>query len=267
MRWSIYRHEEYVQEGGKFVVVVLDMIARLFLGLDVTLAVVGVIAAVVAGGVCLVRSRMLGVDARTYLGGWRSRYDVFVARWRLHVRVALFVGCALLFFYSPVEQLSSYREPLQLTGLLYEKPGATAREATSQSAQLVAAIRGHETARLVDHFGATLLPYALLSAALLLVAWHLSVGWKARAVLVAPFVIVTSTYVLLLPMVYGVLIRTNRLPRIIIHAAGAGDEKLYLLEKVDEAFVVWNPAAGTIAWLPTREVSGAELREDDVIVR
>jgi Leu/Phe-tRNA-protein transferase len=81
--------------------------------------------------------------------------------------------------------------------------------------------------------------------------------------MVSPFVIVFMVFLILLPMVYGVLMRPARFAHVSIESENrmladrpAG---LFLLNKTDNEFVLWDPARRQVLWIPKEGVKGARV--------
>jgi len=100
---------------------------------------------------------------------------------------------------------------------------------------------------------------------LLLAACGLTRGWRGRVLLATPFAAVFAISLVWLPLEYGKLELLNKFPKALIHfehsaeTAGQPPVTMYLLNKSDSAFVLWDAERRQIVWTPNRTVVSAEI--------
>ncbi len=107
---------------------------------------------------------------------------------------------------------------------------------------------------------------------LLVLAWNLYRASRWGTLLTVPFAAVFAISLLYLPLEYGKLALPNKFPQVAIRlehpaqtagqsASGEPTAAMYLLNKTDSEFVLWDPGRRKIVWLPTRTVASAEISE------
>jgi SAM domain (Sterile alpha motif) len=102
---------------------------------------------------------------------------------------------------------------------------------------------------------------------LLLLAWALNRAWRWNALLVAPFAVVFAISLAWLPQEYGKLALSNKFLQALIryeHPAEPTSQPaltLYLVNKTDSEFVLWDAHQRKIVWVPSRIVASAEISE------
>lgn len=165
----------------------------------------------------------------------------------------------LLFHLLP--HLREFNRPLDLSNLLYAGPEA----AEGDRAQTLLAtwlVRG-ESLSLRRYF-AGLLYLQLEAGAVLLLAWRVTTPLRQRGLLLAPFVVVAALFTAYLPLAYGVLVPEARYNVVSLRLGAdraAPASTLFLLEKTDQEFVLWDPREGRVLWVPRGEVKLAKIGE------
>jgi len=94
-------------------------------------------------------------------------------------------------------------------------------------------------------------------------AWQLVAVWRLRIVLVAPFAVVLLLYTVFLPMLYGILMQPLRFPVVTIDPENAGalstDAPIYLLDKSDREFIVWDQKRKMTVWIPSSVIKSVQI--------
>ena len=169
----------------------------------------------------------------------------------------LYVGLLLLLFYI-IEDPQAFNDPLKITNLLYQ---STADNSLHGGAEKVARLLVDGDTTQLNSFFTDALLFEVKAVILLLLAWQVTAAWPTRPLLVAPFIIVFMLYTIFLPMLYGVLKQQIRFPVITL---SSGNEllskstgKLFLLNKNDQEFVVWDSIRKKVLWIPKGEVKAA----------
>jgi len=117
---------------------------------------------------------------------------------------------------------------------------------------------------LLDRY-AILVNQQVVIGLLLLLAWGLNRAWRWNALLVAPFAVVFAISLAWLPQEYGKLALSNKFPQALIRfehpaeATGQPAATLYLVDKTDNEFVLWDAHQRKIVWVATRVVASAEI--------
>ena len=246
-----YGQERYVEEGGRFLVDVLGLLGEILLNLLIS-----------AGFVTLLVLAPLGYFMRHRLGAARARWHARLAQMRQSgpARALVFAALLVLLLVGS-EDPQSLNAPLQISNLLFvqQQPAA---------GSLSALLLNGDSVRLKAIFANSLL-MLLKAAVLLLLAWRVAAPWRWRLLLSAPFVLIVLLYTVLLPMLYGVLQRQIRLPVISLDTTmtwpGSGAEKLFLLNRTERDFVLWDAHARRVLWLPVGAVRSAQIRQVETL--
>ena len=102
---------------------------------------------------------------------------------------------------------------------------------------------------------------------LLLLVWAFNRAWRWGLLMTAPFAAVFVISVAWLPFEYGKLALPNKFPQVLIRLEHAGEPGsaqpgvMYLLNKTDSEFVLWDARRRSIVWLPNRTLASAEMLE------
>lgn len=242
-----FSEEQYTQEGARFIADMADLVARIALPLIM-------VAIVLAAGVFLLRRTGL----RRQMDAAREWFAALAERkpwaWRSAAYGALLVLLALLID----RELALFGAPLAISDLLFAPSVGAGGEAGQIREWLVTGDRAS-----LDNLYFNLTLSVIKGGALLLLVWRVVEPWRLRIFLIAPFALSFLLSSLMLPMTYGVLKRPVRFPRIVADSesrmlARVGGE-VYLLDKTDDEFVLWDAAARRVIWLPRDEVKGAEI--------
>jgi len=255
-----YDTEFYIRRGGSFFFYVTNLIVERIL---LHLLVIVILAA--ATGFLVHRLlRKIGLLQRaqsylTNLGNGKLTSPVSRG-------IIIYAILIVLFAYQLYERLDLFTTPLNVSNLLYE----TNRTASSQTEALVReSIMQGQTLRLKLHFFDVLIS-VILSAALLFIAWKATSGFKFWPLLVAPFALIFLIYLLLLPMVYGVLIIPSEYSPVKVSSGNKvlsdQSENLYLITKVRDEFILWNATRKKLLWVPRNEIRAAEIGQKESIL-
>jgi len=156
----------------------------------------------------------------------------------------------------------------QLQAHLWFPEDLTVSGVLTDSAAAASPIRGWIQAGreelLLDRY-AILVNQQVVIGLLLLLAWGLNRAWRWNALLVAPFAVVFAISLAWLPQEYGKLALSNKFPQALIRfehpaeATGQPAATLYLVDKTDNEFVLWDAHQRKIVWVATRVVASAEI--------
>jgi hypothetical protein len=186
----------------------------------------------------------------------------------------LYVALILLLLWHYDRYFESFQNPLRITNVLYRTSGDQNSGGTNvpamqnsnplESNQIRTWLEQDNTERTHDHFRRLL--WGEVSAALLLAAaWHVTIGWRWRMLWISYFAISFVVYTVSLPMVYGVLEEPIEYPVITLDATDTAlthlTGKLYLLNKTDQDFVLWDAQGKQLLWIPRSEVRWAAVRQ------
>lgn len=249
-----YGQERYVEEGGRFLVDVLGLLGEILLNLLISVGFVALLVLLVLAP--------LGYFMRRRLGAARARWHARLAQLRQSGRArALLFAALLALLLAGSEDPQSLNAPLQISNLLFVQEQAAA-------GSLSALLLSGDSVRLKAIFANSLL-MLLKAVVLLLLAWRVAAPWRWRLLLSAPFVLIALLYTVLLPMLYGVLQRQIRLPVISLDTTtawpGSGAEKLFLLNRTERDFVLWDAHARRVLWLPVGAVRSAQIRQVETL--
>ncbi len=257
-----YSNEHFLQEGAKFFIVLGYAVAKIFLPL---LIIVGVISF----GFFLLMVCCFRGTARLErsLHTWGDRLTKFDKKipWRIFLYFLLF----LLFMFHSDIYLDKFNSPLLVSGLLYTSPSG---EHTVSGC----IIKGDEADKIKQwliegntecpqiYFFHLLLYGEILAGALFLLAWHVTLRYRLRFLMLSPFMIGFMLYTVSLPMIYGVLVRPVKYAVI---AFGSGDEAVtrepeafFLLNKTEHEFIAWDARRRRVRWISKDEVKRAEVQ-------
>ena len=170
-------------------------------------------------------------------------------------RTLLFVALLAFLLFHLASYLADFKPALEVRDLLYRQP------AESDVARW---ILGGQSARLASHF--FVLVWAAAQAGLTLaLVWYVTRPMRGRPWLLAPFVFLFMLYVVFLPISYGALMRPTRFPLVVLTPASAVPAgvkaNLFLLNRNEREFVLWDQRARRVLWLPSQAVQAAEVKE------
>jgi hypothetical protein len=237
-----YEPTFYIQRGAGFLLVSAMAIGQFWFGLFI------------AAALGFLGWRLLGRRGRRLLAHRPFRgLAGHRALWAVAAYLALLMLLAL--------QLRAhflFPEDLAVSGVLYPLPDGAA--ASPIRDWLLAGKDG----LLQDRY-AILVNQQVVIGVLLLLAWLLHRAWRWNGLTIAPFAVVFAISLAWLPLEYGKLALPNKFPQIAIRyekpAEGAGGQaaSIYLLNKTDNEFVLWDAAQRKIVWVPSRDVAAAEI--------
>jgi hypothetical protein len=244
-----YGHEHYLEEGGRFILSIVGQTGEILFNLLLAVGIIALPLGLAAGLWYLLRRqsmRAVREKLRGSLAKLRGRWP-----WRAGVFVVL-----LVLLFAGAEDPQAFNDPLEVSNLLFagnpERPGLPRLLADGDSVSLKAI------------FSNSLL-LTLQAGVLMFLAWQVVAPWRWRLLAVSPFFIIFMLYVLLLPMLYGVLQRQIRLPLVTLVPSGewpvTTSDRLFLLNRTDRDFVLWDAGQRKVLLLPLDAVKAAEIRE------
>jgi hypothetical protein len=238
----VLSHDRYLQAGGEFFVAIAAELLQVMLVLVIALAVVAAgPAIIVLAGFAALRHWLPEGLARA-----RERLSEFVERRSVWLRAG---GCISLFgalLWIAVDP-SDFIELFKVADLLLIDPQALSGKA---AILLMSGDAGH-----LDAVFSRCLYVELAVTALTLAVWRLAAGWRLQLLVASPFVITSILYLVLLPMLFGILKHQIAFPKITISPPGefatapAGGD-LFLLNKSENDFVLYDATARKLIWLP-----------------
>ncbi len=242
-----FSEEQYMQEGARFIAEMADLVARIALPLLM-------VAIALAAAVFLLRRTGL---RRRMDAAWEWSAELAERKpwvWRSAAFGALLVLLTVLID----RELALFGAPLAISDLLFAPSGGPGGDAGQIREWLVTGDRAS-----LDNLYFNLTLAVIKGGVLLLLAWRVVEPWRLRILLAAPFALAFLLSALMLPMAYGVLKRPARFPRIVADSeskilAGVQGE-VFLLDKTDDEFVLWDAVARRVIWLPLDEVKSAEI--------
>ena len=251
----------FIQEGAMFLLDVAVIIARTVLPIVVVLGIITAVLVVAGYGIArILASRAPSLDER--MNQWK---DVVIS-WREHLLLCqvLYAALLMLFFVHTDTYLNDFNQPLQISNVLYGESGiGTAVSSDPKTVALrKSLLQGDEKLTHAYFFNA--LFGEVLAGLLLVMAWHITNGWRWQPMWVSWFVISFIIYSASLPMMYGVLWVSAKYPIItfsspddtLTHGLGT----LYLLSNTDTEFVVWDAAGKRLLWIPKDEIKWADVK-------
>ena len=266
-----YRNEHYMQEGAKFFLVFADLIGRIFLPLLISLGVIAVFAGLpimIVFFVCRfssARARVEELSARA-----AAKWANILAKWPWSWRVLIFSGLLLLLFFAIEMDLNLFSAPLSISDLLYQHQDNLQEPGAGEKALLRSWILAGNLKSLDNYFFGLVLA-ELKVVVLLLIALRVAWPWRFRSLMLAPFAVVFMMYLILLPMNYGVLMRPAKFARISLITTGEGlvnkNSDLFLLDRNDKEFVLWDSTEKRALWIPTGGIKAAELKQMEFLFK
>lgn len=251
--------DDYLQEGASFFIGLGSRLPLIFPWLVWAGCIGGVILFLILllgslGRIILTKSGRKDQAAQLVERARAQAMITFDRRPRLWRNIAFGVLLGFLIF-GLTRYLNAFTPAVEVSNLLYLAP--------SQAKGLAAAILTAESGKLERHFR-LLLWGTLQTGVVLALAWHLVRAERLKIWLIAPFILIFLIYVLFLPLAYGALLRPTRFPVIRITSDHPLVESvrgnLFLLHRADGAFVLWDEHARRVLWIPSGEVSAAEVR-------
>ncbi len=256
-----YGNPYYIQEGGKFLISVGQYLGDIFLNLLIAVAIFTFPILIILIIVLFFKRKKL-VE---YRDRWKINLNKIGEKWPSLWRGLAFTLLLILLFYLSADP-QSFNDPLEISNLLYT---SESHQATSDTADKIRSllIKG-ESESLKAYFLDCLL-FELKAGVLLFLAWLVSSPWRLRLLAISPFVIIFMLYTIFLPMLYGVLNYQMKFPVInlssdnemLLNRSG----NLYLINKTDGEFILWDCSQKEILWIPQSEVNAAEIKKTEFV--
>lgn len=242
-----FSEEQYTQEGARFIADMADLLARIALPLLM-------VAITLAAAFFLLRRTGL----RHQMDAAKEKCTELAEQKPWAWRSAAYAVLLVFLVFLIDRELALFGAPLTVSDLLFAPSAAADGNAGQIRAWLVAGDRAS-----LDNLYFNLTLAVIKGGVLFLLAWRVVEPWRLRILLTAPFALAFLLSVLMLPMAYGVLKRPAKFPRIVADSeskllAGVRGE-VYLLDKTDDEFILWDAAARRVIWLPRDEVKSAEI--------
>jgi hypothetical protein len=177
--------------------------------------------------------------------------------WRNVVFFALF----FLLIFHLTNYLNEFTPALEISNLLYTSAND---HHYPERAKLIRWILAADRDNLERHFRVLL--WGTLQAGLVLaLAWHVVSPLRLRVWLLAPFTVIFMLYTLFLPIAYGSLMHPIRFPVVVLvsqnEVVSAVKGNLFLLNKTEREFILWDQAAKRVLWIPDDQIKAAEVKE------
>lgn len=172
--------------------------------------------------------------------------------WRSAILLALFF--LLIFHLLPYS--ADFTQALTVRDLLY------VRDLDEQTPTAHWILTGQQ-ARLDQHFH-RLLWAAIQTALVLALAWQVTSASPLRVWITSPFIVLSVMYTLFLPLAYGTIMRPTEYPVVslsLLEDNGTMDAKetLFLLNRTEREFVLWDAQTRSVLWIPDKEVKAMEV--------
>ncbi|MCP4114244.1 MAG: hypothetical protein GY737_02370 [Desulfobacteraceae bacterium] len=260
-----YSHEYYLHEGAEFYMICLLLAGETLLCISAFLAVVVSPFAIV-----------LAVKRRTVIP-WLKKGKLLLtdsdeqySRW---FRLVLITVAVLVFFHL-LDNLEYSFAPTRIAGIVYLDAGEIKRilecdgpagSEDSLKKWLVKADRK----RLENHLVGLLL-LVMESGILLYYVWGQTAQWGSRIVVRVPVATIFITYLSLLPMVYGVLIKDHEIffmEPIFIDQGISMSGEFYLLNKNGREFLLWEADEKKLHWVSSSQLSRARIGSRESLLR
>jgi hypothetical protein len=256
-----YANPYYVQEGGKFLISVGQYLGDIFLNLLIAVAIFTFPILIILMIVLFFKREKL----REYRDRWKNNMNKIGEKWPLLWRGLAFTLLLILLFYLSADP-QSFNDPLEISNLLFT---SESHQTTSDTADKIRSllIKG-ETESLKTYFLDCLL-FELKAGILLFLAWLVTSPWRLRLLAISPFVIIFMLYTIFLPMLYGVLNYQMKFPVInlssdnemLLNRSG----NLYLINKTDGEFILWDCSKKEVLWVPQSEIKAAEIKQTEFL--
>lgn len=250
-----YGDQRYIQEGGKFFVSVGVTVGELVLNVFIAIAILTMPVLVLIALLQWLRKDWLpSVTTR-----WRTG-DSRIYQQRPWLYRGLAYALLIGFLFSSSEDPRVFQGPLELSNVLYESTAEV--RGSASGARVHRLLISGDSATLKGYFEQCLL-LELKVGLLMMLAWQVVAVWRLRIVLVAPFAVVLLLYTVFLPMLYGILMQPLRFPVVTIIPGNAGalstDAPIYLLDKSDQEFILWDQKRKLTVWIPSTEIKSVQI--------
>lgn len=241
----------YLQEGANFFVVTGKDVGLLALGLVILVLLVCIpVSILIKSGkhkaLSTLFQKCTGPTPADLLWSWQA--------------AGVLIGLVLL-FYPLMYNLDIFRAPLELSGLLNRNiAGGSGSSISGEEARLIFISLCNQKSSHLNQLYLILLMHCLFGGFLVWASGRLTTGWPFKTLLKFPFVVVFAIYLLLLLQNYAVLKKRIAFPEVTLvpkvdMAVSASNEKIYLLTKTDQEFILWNRTTRKILWVPVAQVS------------
>ncbi|MCM8594484.1 hypothetical protein [Accumulibacter sp.] len=240
--------DQFLQEGAKLILAAGYTVLRTTLALGALAGVVVFVAMLLGRLLDRVAAGRRCVDCATRVASSKG------------LRHLLFAGLFVALALHADHYLRVAEQPLAAIDLLYVDPASLSVEPGTGN-RVAVWILGGDSQQMDRDFDDLLLG-AILAGLLAFGAWRVVAPWPLRPWLVAPFVAALGISLVTLPMAYGVLQRPAHYPLVSLtldHDEPAARGSLFLLSRTPDAFVLWNPEARRVLWLPAGAVRRAEI--------
>ncbi|MGR9037888.1 MAG: hypothetical protein ACU83O_15100, partial [Gammaproteobacteria bacterium] len=255
-----FNAELYLQRGGNFVFYVVDALAqRIFLPLIVLCLIP--LTLVLAISLFPETGKLL-----TWLRSAKERLQSWVGLQAQRLRIVASLMLILLLFVQLGPSLNNLFNPLKISGLLYETDEAY----THGRGDIIFNALAKQDSRILSAAFFNLLISMLLAGFYFLLIWHVTENLRFRAVIVAPFLIIFSLYLIFLPMNFGVMLIKSEYPEISFEStqsANGPQADLFLLNQTDKSLILWDSDGQKILLLPHGELGRAEIGRNRDILR
>ncbi len=251
-RLVAYSNEHYLEEGGNFFIAIGPTLLLVLLLLSLAL---------------LALSLLPAAWRRVHPGAAETAHDARPSpRGRLVAAARGILYAALLLTLFVRFDLDVFAEPLTLSNLLLAEPASVTPPSDGAIGQrdLQRHLAAGERRPLQAAFSWRLYQEVLI-VGLFVACWYLTASWRFRLVALLPFAAAALLYTIFLPMLYGVLMGQMLFPVVTIELAdagpgrGAASQRLLLLSKGEQEFVVFDRAERKIVWLPRDRVHRVEI--------
>jgi hypothetical protein len=262
-------NERVMQQGAHFFAVTGELLIKKLLGF----LELGLLLAIPAVVLYLVASRFRPAWTTRIGDGWRtSRAKLAGLHQRLpwSADVSVFVVLLLVLYTYLASYLPDFLPPLMVSDLLYQNadtppPGSRAQQ------QLLCWLLTANAPRLRNRFSA-LLDGELVAIVLVLLVWRITIDRKQRLLMVTPFLAVFALYTTYLPMLYGVLVRPMSYNVLTLPDGDPRNDRqagapLFLLQKTNDEFVVWDSASRRVLWIARGEVRRATIGQSRALFK
>lgn len=250
-----YDYQYYLQEGADFFLKLIILSSEILLSLFAVI----LLFAVPAGIMMLIK------DMKRFTWLNRITWKVFPAQLQTRQVVKIiFAIIGLLIFYHLLDRLEASYAPMKVSNLFYME--RSEMRTTLQSAGeactrekicywLLTGDRAKLNSRMIGLFLLVMESGVLLYGGIIVAA-----NSRYRMLILIPLSIIFMTYMLLLPMAYGVLIKEIHL--FPFHPTSLSEDEtknFYLVHKNATEFLIWDAADKKIYWFPSEGISGAVI--------
>jgi hypothetical protein len=256
-----YGNPHYIQEGGKFLISLGQYLGDIFLNLLITIVIITFPILMILMIMLFFKREKL----REYWNRWKNKLSKIDEKWPLLWRGLAFTLLLFLLFYLSADP-ESFNDPLEISNLLFT---TESHQATSDTADKIRSLLIRGDAESLKGYFLDCLLFELKAGILLFLAWLVTSPWQLRLLAISPFVIIFMLYTIFLPMLYGVLNYQMKFPainltsdnEILLKRSG----NLYLINKTNGEFILWDCAQKEVLWIPQGEIKSAEIKQTEFI--